>query len=302
MILRIVLTVVAVRLLALPFLEIIGGALLLYIGVQLLSEEEGEDEGHTTEKASLATAIRTILIAICESLDNVIAVAAAAGGSTVLLVLGLAISIPLVVFGGALMIKLMTRYPVIVVLGAALIGWVAGESIMADHVLHDTVVANPWRTSGGGGRCDLRRAGRQGAGGPQTRPQPGGLRPAEHLGACDKVASGHESRRLMTFRVQDGHPLRPGAHQQRRRAGVRCAAAARAAGRRHGRLQSRRIASRMAIHLVLQQVGEWLKSAGDAPVPAAWRRRWKVRSKPPTVRSTGLRKPMSTVRAWAPRW
>ncbi len=144
-ILRIVLTVVAVRLLALPFLEIIGGALLLYIGVQLLSEEEGEDEGHTTEKASLATAIRTILIAdLVMSLDNVIAVAAAAGGSTVLLVLGLAISIPLVVFGSTLMIKLMTRYPVIVVLGAALIGWVAGETIMADHVLHDTVVANPW--------------------------------------------------------------------------------------------------------------------------------------------------------------
>ena len=144
-ILRIVLTVVAVKLLALPFLEIVGGVLLLYIGVQLLSEEEGEGEGHTTEKASLATAIRTILIAdLVMSLDNVIAVAAAAGGSTVLLVLGLAISIPLVVFGSTLMIKLMSRYPVIVVLGAALIGWVAGETITADHVLHDMVVANPW--------------------------------------------------------------------------------------------------------------------------------------------------------------
>ena len=144
-VLRIVLTVVAVKLLALPFLEIVGGLLLLYIGVQLLSEEEGEGEGHATEKASLAVAIRTILIAdLVMSLDNVIAVAAAAGGSTVLLVLGLAISIPLVVFGSTLMIKLMTRYPVIVVLGAALIGWVAGETIMADHVLHDIVVANPW--------------------------------------------------------------------------------------------------------------------------------------------------------------
>ena len=144
-VLRIVLTVVAVKLLALPFLEIVGGLLLLYIGVQLLSDEEGEDGGHATEKASLAVAVRTILIAdLVMSLDNVIAVAAAAGGSTVLLVLGLAISIPLVVFGSTLMIKLMTRYPVIVVLGAALIGWVAGETIMADHVLHDTLVANPW--------------------------------------------------------------------------------------------------------------------------------------------------------------
>ncbi len=144
-ILRIVLTVVAVKLLALPFLEIVGGLLLLYIGVQLLSGEEEGEGGHSTEKSSLAVAVRTILIAdLVMSLDNVIAVAAAAGGSTVLLVLGLAISIPLVVFGSTLMIKLMSRYPVIVVLGAALIGWVAGETIMADHVLHDMVVANPW--------------------------------------------------------------------------------------------------------------------------------------------------------------
>ncbi len=144
-ILRIVLTVVAVKLLALPFLEIIGGVLLLYIGVQLLSGEDGGEDGHSTVKSSLAAAVRTILIAdVVMSLDNVIAVAAAAGGSTVLLVLGLAISIPLVVFGSTLMIKLMSRYPIIVVLGAALIGWVAGETIMADHMLHDTVVANPW--------------------------------------------------------------------------------------------------------------------------------------------------------------
>ena len=144
-ILRIVLTVVAVKLLALPFLEIVGGLLLLYIGVQLLSGEEEGEGGHASEKSSLATAVRTILIAdLVMSLDNVIAVAAAAGGSTLLLVLGLAISIPLVVFGSTLMIKLMSRYPIIVVLGAALIGWVAGETIMADHVLHDMVVANPW--------------------------------------------------------------------------------------------------------------------------------------------------------------
>ena len=144
-VLRIVLTVVAVRLLALPFLEIVGGLLLLYIGVQLLAGEEGEDEGHASDKTGLAAAVRTILIAdLVMSLDNVIAVAAAAGGSTVLLVLGLAISIPLVVFGSTLMIKLMARFPVIVVLGAALIGWVAGETITADRVLQDTLADNPW--------------------------------------------------------------------------------------------------------------------------------------------------------------
>lgn len=145
-VLRIVLTVVAVRLLALPYLEIAGGLLLLWIGVQLLGdEEEGSGDGHDGSGGGMMAAVRTILVAdLVMSLDNVIAVAAAAGGSTVLLVLGLAISIPLVVFGSTLMIRLMTRYPVIVVLGAALIGWVGGETIMADHVLADTRAAHPW--------------------------------------------------------------------------------------------------------------------------------------------------------------
>ena len=89
-------------------------------------------------------AVRTILIAdLVMSLDNVIAVAAAAQGSVVLLVLGLAISIPLVIFGSTLMIKLMERFPVIVLLGAALIGWVGGETIASDAALHDYAVAHP---------------------------------------------------------------------------------------------------------------------------------------------------------------
>lgn len=144
-VLRIVLTVVAVKLLALPYLQIVGGLLLLYIGVQLLGDEESEEEAHGDEKSGLLAAVRTILIAdIVMSLDNVIAVAAAAGGSTLLLILGLAISIPLVIFGSTLMIKLMTRFPVIVVLGAALIGWVGGETFVSDQVLKDTVALHPW--------------------------------------------------------------------------------------------------------------------------------------------------------------
>ncbi len=127
-VLRIVLTVVAVQLLALSYLQIVGGLLLLWIGVQLLSEEEEGDEGEVEQKGLMA-AVRTILIAdIVMSLDNVIAVAAAAKGSTTLLIIGLAISIPLVIFGSTLMIKLMERYPAIVTLGAALIGWVGGET------------------------------------------------------------------------------------------------------------------------------------------------------------------------------
>jgi YjbE family integral membrane protein len=143
-VLRVLLTVVAAKLLEMSFLQIIGGVLLFWIGVQLLSEEEGE-EGHSNTTGGLMAAVRTILIAdLVMSLDNVIAVAAAAKGSMVLLVLGLAISIPLVVFGSTLMIRLMERFPVIVLLGAGLIGWVGGETIMGDSALKEFVVAHGW--------------------------------------------------------------------------------------------------------------------------------------------------------------
>jgi YjbE family integral membrane protein len=143
-VLRILLTIVAVQLLAMPYLQIVGGILLLYIGVQLLGDED-EGEGEAKEHGSLMAAVRTILIAdLVMSLDNVIAVAAAAKGSFLLLILGLAISIPLVIFGSTLMIKLMERFPVIVVIGAGLIGWVAGEAIVNDNVLKGLVEANRW--------------------------------------------------------------------------------------------------------------------------------------------------------------
>jgi YjbE family integral membrane protein len=144
-VLRILLTVVAAQLLALSYLQIIGGLLLLWIGVQLLSEEDEGDEGEVKHHATLMSAVRTILIAdLVMSLDNVIAVAAAAQGSTVLLILGLAISIPLVIFGSTLMIKLMERFPIIIVLGAGLIGWVGGETIVGDNVLKEFTQANHW--------------------------------------------------------------------------------------------------------------------------------------------------------------
>ena len=143
-VLRILLTVVAARLLALPYLQIVGGLLLLWIGVQLLSDEDGS-EGEHREYGTLLAAVRTILIAdLVMSLDNVIAVAAAAQGSMTLLILGLAISIPLVVFGSTLMIRLMARFPIIVVLGAALIGWVGGETMASDVALGEALVAQDW--------------------------------------------------------------------------------------------------------------------------------------------------------------
>ena len=143
-VLRIGLTVVAAKLLELSYLQIIGGVLLLWIGVQLLSEDEDGD-GHAKENGSLMVAVRTILIAdLVMSLDNVIAVAAAAHGNSTLLILGLAISIPLVIFGSTLMIKLMDRFPVIILLGAALIGWVGGETIVNDVSLKGVLATNPW--------------------------------------------------------------------------------------------------------------------------------------------------------------
>ena len=143
-VLRIVLTVVAAKLLALPYLQIVGGALLLWIGVQLLGDEE-EDDGQDKQYGSMFAAVRTILLAdLVMSLDNVIAVAAAAQGSMVLLILGLAISIPLVIFGSTLMIKLMERFPIIIMLGAALIGWVGGETVVSDVSVHNVLAANPW--------------------------------------------------------------------------------------------------------------------------------------------------------------
>jgi YjbE family integral membrane protein len=133
-VLRILLTLFAVALLTLPWLKIVGSLLLFWIGVKLLIPEEDEEEIEASDK--LITAIKTILIAdLVMSLDNVIAVAAAAGGSVVLLILGLAISIPLVIFGATLLIKLMERFPVIITIGAGLIGWVAGEMLVADAAL-----------------------------------------------------------------------------------------------------------------------------------------------------------------------
>jgi YjbE family integral membrane protein len=144
-VLRVLLTVVAAQLLAMSWLQIVGGVLLLWIGVQLLGDEDEGEDGAVKHTGSLLGAIRTILVAdLIMSLDNVIAVAAAAKGSMLLLILGLAISIPLVIFGSTLMIKLMERFPVIVVIGAGLIGWVAGEAIVNDNVLKGLVEANRW--------------------------------------------------------------------------------------------------------------------------------------------------------------
>ena len=143
-VLLVALTMAAAWLMGLQGLQIIGGLLLLWIGAQLLVEEEEEDP-EAKHHASLMAAVRTILIAdLVLSLDNVIGVAAAAKGDQLLLVLGLAVSIPLVVFGSSLMINIMQRFPLLIVLGAALIGWVGGETIANDVLLQTLTESNEW--------------------------------------------------------------------------------------------------------------------------------------------------------------
>jgi YjbE family integral membrane protein len=135
-VLRIVLTVAAVQLLQLPYLKLIGGALLLWIGVQLLveSEDEGEVHAHVT----MGAAVRTILVAdLVMSLDNVIAVASAADRAPepyrlTLVIIGLAMSIPLIIVGSTLLMKVMDRFPLIITLGAALLGYLAGQMFVTD--------------------------------------------------------------------------------------------------------------------------------------------------------------------------
>ena len=141
-VMRIVLTIVAVELLRLPYLKLVGAVLLLWIAVKLLMPEH-EEEGGGKVVGSLGAAVKTILIAdLVMSLDNVIAVAAAAKGSLTLLIIGLGISIPLVVFGSTMLLKLMQRWPIIITIGAALLGWVAGEMAVTDPLISEWVEAN----------------------------------------------------------------------------------------------------------------------------------------------------------------
>jgi YjbE family integral membrane protein len=134
-VMRIVLTLIAVRMLGLPWLKLVGGLALLWIGANLMSDE-GEQHDGEAKPVGIGAAVRTILLAdLVMSLDNVLAVAAAAQGNTPLLVIGLAVSIPLIVFGSTLILKVMERFPIIITAGAALLGWLAGEMMLSDPAL-----------------------------------------------------------------------------------------------------------------------------------------------------------------------
>ena len=132
--LRIVFTGVVASLMLLPYLKIAGGLALFYIAAKLLVPDD-PDRDETEAVEHLWRAVRIVAVAdIIMSLDNVIAIAAAAGGNMALVVLGLAISIPMIVAGAALIMALLDRFPILVWAGAALLGWIVGEVIATDPV------------------------------------------------------------------------------------------------------------------------------------------------------------------------
>ena len=141
-VMRVILTVFVVELLRLPYLKLIGSALLLWIGIKLLVPG-GNGATDVESKDTLFAAIKTILIAdMVMSLDNVIGIAAAAKGNVILLMLGLAISIPLIVLGSSVMLRLMERFPLIVTLGGGLLGYIAGEMAVSDSAIAAWIQAN----------------------------------------------------------------------------------------------------------------------------------------------------------------
>jgi YjbE family integral membrane protein len=149
-ILRVVLIFFALTLLAIPYLKLVGALLLLWIGVKLLVPEE--EEGHANIQASdkLWAAVKTVIVAdFVMSLDNVIAIAGAAqaaGGDhqMALVIFGLVVSIPIIVWGSQLVIKLMDRFPIIITLGGMLLGWIAGTMAVTDPAVAPYLPADVW--------------------------------------------------------------------------------------------------------------------------------------------------------------
>lgn len=133
---RIVLIFFALQLLALPYLKLVGAVLLLWIGTKLLIPEEEDDHAGMATSDNLLGAVKTVIIAdVVMSLDNVIAVAGAAKGDIGLVVFGILISVPIIVWGSRFVLKLMDRFPAVITAGGALLGWIAGEMAVADHAL-----------------------------------------------------------------------------------------------------------------------------------------------------------------------
>lgn len=140
---RVILIFFALSLLAIPFLKIVGALLLLWIGIKLLQPEPEDGVHEIDANTTLFGAIKTIIIAdAVMSLDNVIAIAGAAKGSIGLVIFGLVVSVPIIVWGSKLVMKLMDRFPITIVIGAGLLGWIAGDMAVTDAVTKEWVNAN----------------------------------------------------------------------------------------------------------------------------------------------------------------
>lgn len=142
-VLRVVLIFFALTLLAIPFLKIVGALLLVWIGVKLLAPDHDDGHGNIEGSDKLWAAVKTVIVAdLVMSIDNVIAIAGAAEGAggdhkMPLVIFGLLVSIPIIVWGSQLVIKLMDRFPVIIVVGGMLLGWIAGTMLVTDPALAD---------------------------------------------------------------------------------------------------------------------------------------------------------------------
>ncbi|HEY1460335.1 MAG TPA: TerC family protein [Casimicrobiaceae bacterium] len=140
--LRIGLTFFAMTLLSNPYLKLVGGVLLIWIGIKLVAEEDNA-EHHVKASDRLLAAVWTIIVAdVVMSLDNVMGVAAAAKGSVPLIVFGLAVSIPIVVFGSQVIMRLVHRFPILVLAGGGLLGYIAGEMMVEDPAIAPWVAVN----------------------------------------------------------------------------------------------------------------------------------------------------------------
>ena len=144
-ILRVILVFFATSLMEIPGLRLIGGILLIWIGVKLLTEVETHNlDGKINQSSNLLTAIRTIIIAdFVMSLDNALAITAAAKDDIGLVVFGLLLSVPIIIWGSALILRLMERFPVIITAGAGLLGWLGGGLMISDKLLAEFTAISP---------------------------------------------------------------------------------------------------------------------------------------------------------------
>ena len=148
-VLRVVLIAFALTLLQVPFLKLVGAALLLWIGIKLLAPQE--EDGHSNIQGSdrLWAAVKTVIVAdLVMSVDNVIAIAGAATGAGAqhqlpLVIFGLLVSIPIIIWGSQMVLKLMDRFPIIITIGGMLLGWIAGTMAHSDPAVRDWIVQTP---------------------------------------------------------------------------------------------------------------------------------------------------------------